>query len=151
LLLLLVLLQGLMSLPSAAAAHATEEGLLAERPLLAPWLRRADVAGRIVLEYGDEIVVLGGARARAALDGLLPLLDGSRTAAEIARELRNPVAVVDGVIAELRAHGLVVAGPPAGGAATLCAALAPGTSPAEAEERLSEATVAVVGGSHCAD
>ena len=140
-----------MSPPSATAAAPIREGLLAERPLLAPWLRRADVAGRIVLEYGDEIVVVGGARARAVLDGLLPLLDGSRTAAEIARALGTSVAVVDGVIAELRAHGLVVAGPPAGAAATLCAALAPGTSPAEAEERLSEATVAVVGGSHCAD
>ena len=136
---------------TGTAAHAIQEGALAERPLLAPWLRRAEVAGRIVLEYGDEIVVLGGARARAVLDGLLPLLDGSRTAAEIAAELGSTVAVVDGVLGELRAHGLVVAGPPAGGAATLCAALAPGTSPAEAEERLSEAAVAVVGASHCAD
>lgn len=133
------------------ATHQTEEGLHAERPLLAPWLRRAEVDGRIVLEYGDEIVVLGGARARAVLDGLLPLLDGSRTAADIARELRTPPAAVEGVLADLRAHGLVVAGPPAGGTATLCAALAPGTSPAEAEERLAAATVAIVGESHCAD
>jgi bacteriocin biosynthesis cyclodehydratase domain-containing protein len=129
----------------------TAEGPLAERPLLAPWLRRADVDGRIVLEYGDEIVILGGVRARAVLDGLLSLLDGSRSAADIARELRTPLAAVEGALADLRAHGLVVPGPPAGGAATLCAALAPGTSPAEAEERLSEAAVAVVGGSHCAD
>jgi len=136
--------------PRATAAGPSEEVPRAERPLLAPWLRRADVDGRIVLEYGDEIVVLGGVRARAVLDGLLPLLDGSRTAARIAGELRMPLGAVEGVLADLRAHGLVVAGPPAGGAATLCAALAPGTSPAEAEARLSVASVTVVGGSHCA-
>jgi bacteriocin biosynthesis cyclodehydratase domain-containing protein len=71
--------------------------------------------------------------------------------AEIARELGLPLAAVAGAVADLRAHGLVVAGPPAGAAATLCSALAPGIAPAEAEGRLSEATVAVVGESHCAD
>lgn len=139
------------SSPRAAASHATEEGPPAERPLLAPWLRRAEIDGRIVLEYGDDIVVLGGARGRAVLDGLLSLLDGSRTVAEIARELGSPVTAVEGAVADLRTHGLVVAGPPAGAAATLCSALAPGIGPAEAEGRLSEAAVAVVGGSHCAD
>ena len=73
-------------------APRPRRGCTPERPLLAPWLRRAEVDGRIVLEYGDEIVVLGGAQARAVLDGLLSLLDGSRTVAEIARELRSPLA-----------------------------------------------------------
>ena len=50
------------SSPAATAASAVDEGLPDERPLLAPWLRRAEADGRIVLEYGDEIVVLGGVR-----------------------------------------------------------------------------------------
>ena len=42
-----------------------------------------------MLEYGDEIVVLGGARAPALLDGLLPLLDGTRTTAGRGRGARR--------------------------------------------------------------
>ena len=61
-----------------------------ERPLLAPWLRRATSEGRLVLEYGDEIVVLGGAGAAALLEGMLPLLDGTRTVADTAAETVLP-------------------------------------------------------------
>lgn len=129
---------------------AVEEGSLEERPLLAPWLRRAAHDGRLVLEYGDEIVVLGGERALALLDGLLPLLDGTRTPAQAAAELGVTEAAVRAVVAELRAHRLVVAGPGAGETAALCAALVPGTPPAEAEARLAQAEAAVAGDSECA-
>jgi bacteriocin biosynthesis cyclodehydratase domain-containing protein len=132
----------------SARPGTREQG--AECVLLAPWLRRTELDGRLVLEYGDEIVVLGGRGGRALLDGMLPLLDGSRTAAEVAAELAIAPDVAEAVLAKLRAHGLVVAGPGAGEAATLCAACGAGVAPAEAESRLHAAAVAVVGESECA-
>lgn len=139
----------LLGLVSAATPEPTTEGP-PERPLLAPWLRRTSSEGRLVLEYGDEIVVLGGAEAVALLEGLLPLLDGTRTAAEAAERLGVRPRTVEAVVARLRAHGLVVSGPRVGEAALLCSALARGSHPRELEERLAAATVAVVGGSACA-
>lgn len=133
------------------AAASAVEGPLAERPLLAPWLRRAEVDGRLVLEYGDEIVVLGGERALALLEGLLPLLDGTRTTADAAAEIGVRAAVAEATVAELRRHGLVVDGLPADDAATLCAALSGRVSPADAQARLDAASVAVVGASACAE
>ncbi|MCW2975210.1 MAG: hypothetical protein JWM06_491 [Actinomycetia bacterium] len=118
--------------------------------LLAPWLRRADVDGRIVLEYADELAFLGGP-ARPLLDALLPLLDGTRRADELAEAVEEPAARVDGLLAVLSEHGLVVAGPPADATATLCAALAiPPSSPAGVAARLGVARLAVIGRAQCA-
>lgn len=136
----------------AAGAHSTSEGPAAERPLLAPWLRRTRSRdGRLVLEYGDEIVVLGGERALALLDGVLPLLDGTRTAAAVAAELGSSEPIVESIVDELRASGLVVSGPAAGETALLCAGLAHDSHPREIERHLETATVAVVGESTCAE
>jgi bacteriocin biosynthesis cyclodehydratase domain-containing protein len=118
--------------------------------LLAPWLRRADVDGRLVLEYGDELAFLGGP-AQPLLDALLPLLDGTRSAAELAAAVEEPEERIEGLVATLRDHGLVVTGPAADATATLCAALAvPVAAPAGAAALLAAASVAVVGSSHCA-
>jgi len=134
-----------------AAVHATREGgPPTERPLLAPWLRQATAHGRLVLEYGDEIVVLGGARALALLDGLLPLLDGTRTTTDAADALGASAAVVGSVVDELRAHGLVVSGPPAAETALFCAGLARDPRPRDVELRLAAAAVAIVGESAAA-
>ncbi len=133
-----------------AGGRQTNEGPPPERPLLAPWLRHAGSEGRLVLEYGDEIVVLGGERATALLDGLLPLLDGTRTTADAAASLGVSRAVVDAVVRELRAHGLVVSGSRAGETALLCAALSRHEHPQELEDALRGAAVAVVGESACA-
>lgn len=121
-----------------------------ERPLLAPWLRRATSEGRLVLEYGDEIVVLGGAGAAALLEGMLPLLDGTRTVTDTAAALGAPRDVVEAVVEALRGHGLVVSGSRAGETALLCAALARSEHPQELEETLAGAAVAVAGESRCA-
>jgi bacteriocin biosynthesis cyclodehydratase domain-containing protein len=121
-----------------------------EPTLLAPWLRRADVDDRIVLEYADELAFLGGP-ARPLLDELLPLLDGTRSTAELAAAVEQPPARIEGLLAELSEHGLVVPGPQADATATLCAALAtPPSSPAATAGRLSAATLTVVGDARCA-
>lgn len=129
---------------------ATFEGPPAERPLLAPWLRLVRGEGRLVLEYGDEIVVLGGVRALPLLDALLPLLDGTRTADEAAAALGVRGELVEAALAELHAHGLVLEGPPVGETALFCAGLAREPRPRDAEERLAVTSVAVVGESTCA-
>lgn len=134
----------------AAYAGPTNGGPPLERPLLAPWLRRAASEGRLVLEYGDEIVVLGGERAVALLDGMLPLLDGTRTAADAAAQLGVSETVAHAVVRELQAHGLVVSGPRTGETALLCAALSRHEHPQELEDALRNARVGIVGESSCA-
>ena len=54
-----------------------EEGPLPERPLLAPWLRRAERDGELLLEYGDEILAVEGDLS------LLASLDGTRRLSEL--------------------------------------------------------------------
>lgn len=132
-------------------AHAREQGPAADRPLLAPWLRRLDDGGRILLEYGDELIVLGGGAATDVLPALLARLDGTHTVEEAAALADVEPERARQMVAVLAAHGVVVPGPSADEAATLCAALAPpGTAPADAGRRLHAARVAVVGASACA-
>src|SRR5436309_7929164 len=64
----------------------TDSGPLPERPLLAPWLRRAESPdGALLLEYADEIVAVDGDAS------VLQLLDGTRTLAELDPVERNAV------------------------------------------------------------
>lgn len=130
--------------------NEVEQGLPTERALLAPWLRRVDDGSRLVLEYGDEFVTLGGEPARTVLDRLLPLLDGTRTPTELAATLDVPARQVGELLAELRRQRLVVDGPVAGAAATLLAALA-GVAPSETDAALRGVRLAIVGQSACAD
>jgi bacteriocin biosynthesis cyclodehydratase domain-containing protein len=115
-------------------------------------LRRADVDGRLVLEYGDELAFLGGP-ALPLLEALLPLLDGTRGVDELASAIEASAEEVSELLTMLREHGLVVDGPAADATATLCAALSRprSSSPGAAAARLQAASVAVVGASACAE
>jgi bacteriocin biosynthesis cyclodehydratase domain-containing protein len=116
------------------------EGPLPERPLLAPWLRRAAAGGAELLEYGDEIVAVEG----EGLSRLLPALDGTRTLAELGPSEREAVAA-------LAAEGVVVAGPAVPDEEALREAALGRIEPAVAAARLAAATVALVGRSPVAE
>jgi bacteriocin biosynthesis cyclodehydratase domain-containing protein len=118
----------------------TEQGSLPQRPLLAPWLRRAAVDGSLLLEYGDEIVVLEG----EAVGRLLVLLDGARTLDELSQAERDAVA-------ELAASGVVVAGPATGTEESLREAALGRVAPSIASARLDSARVAIAGSGATAD
>jgi bacteriocin biosynthesis cyclodehydratase domain-containing protein len=121
------------------------------RPLLAPWYRLVEDGDRLLLEHARSVVVLEGAAVRALLPTLLPLLDGSRTADEVATELGEPAGpAIDRALELLAAHGLLVEGPrPAEGEPPAAAAVAAeyGLSLSAAATRLRSARVGVVGGS----
>ncbi len=97
------------------------EGLLPERPLLAPWLRRATSPdGSLLLEYGDEIVAVAG--DPAALDRL-----------------------DEDVVRLLRSEGVVVEGPAVADEEALREAALGRVPPNLAAQRLSRARVTLVG------
>lgn len=127
---------------------------LPERPLLAPWYRLVEDGDRLLLEHGRAVVVLEGGAVRTLLPALLPLLDGSRTLAEIAGELGPPVLpAVEQALDLLAGHGLLVEGgvdpeDDRHGVAALAAAYA--LAPTVAAERLRSASVGVVGSSRTA-
>lgn len=82
-----------------------------EHPLLAPWYRLVEDGDRLLLEHGQEVVVLEGAAVRAFLPALLPLLDGSRSLDEIAHVLGEAARpAIENALAVLAAHGLLAAG-----------------------------------------
>ena len=119
-----------------------------ERPHLKPWYRWAVAADDLVVEHGHTAHVLGGRAATTLLPRLLPLLDGTRTASELAAALETPP---DAVLAALRAlHGLdlLLDGQPDAAAddAAFRALAASGLRhPAEVRAALGRAEVAVVG------
>jgi bacteriocin biosynthesis cyclodehydratase domain-containing protein len=125
--------------PEGVDAEA-RQGSLPQRPLLAPWLRRATVGGSLLLEYGDEIVVLEG----KAVDGLLSRLDGSRQLDELDPAERDAVA-------DLAAAGVVVPGPAVGTDESLREAALGRVAPGVAASRLDGARVAIVGTGETAD
>lgn len=109
----------------------------------------------MVLEYGGEAVVLEGRAVAALLPALLPLLDGTRTAEEIAATLGEPARpAVERALELLGLHGLLTDGPPLPDVVPLPFAAAAlhhaGNDPAApppgaTRQRLADATVAVVG------
>jgi bacteriocin biosynthesis cyclodehydratase domain-containing protein len=115
-----------------------EQGPLPERPLLAPWLRRLVREDELLLEYGDEIVVLEGELAPVLS------LDGARAVHELAPLERAAAAA-------LAAEGVVVAGPPIGDEDALREAAAGRIAPSLAARRLTTATIALVGGGSVAE
>jgi len=125
---------------------------LPERPALAPWCRLVEDDSRVLIEHGGTLVTLEGVAARVLLPRLLPLLDGTRTRAQLEAALGHVAAPAVGNALELLAeHQLLVDGPtveeghPAAAAATFAAAVAGSTTPAAAVDALERARVAVLG------
>jgi bacteriocin biosynthesis cyclodehydratase domain-containing protein len=131
-------------------------GAVPELPLLAPWYRIVEEGARMVLEHGDRAVVLEGAAVRRLLPHLLPLLDGTRTAAEVAAVLGPEAApAVESALALLGSRGLLTQGPGLDRAAVTAVTaheLAAGSavSPRVAANRLETARVGVAGDSRVA-
>ncbi len=111
-----------------------QEGPLPERPLLAPWLRRAKAGATLLLEYGDSIVALEG----EAVDRLLPLLDGSHPLEDLEPAQRAAVAM-------LAAEGVVVPGPAVADEEALREAAAERLAPSLVAERLARSRTVVAG------
>jgi bacteriocin biosynthesis cyclodehydratase domain-containing protein len=126
--------------------------VLPERPALAPWCRLVEDDSRVLIEHGGTLVTLEGVAARALLPRLLPLLDGTRTRAELGDTFGHAAApAVDNALTLLAEHRLLVDGPaveedhPAAAAALFAAALAGSMTPAAAVDALASARVAVLG------
>lgn len=121
---------------------------LPHHPLLAPWCRLVEDGDRLLLDHARSVVVLEGGAVRTLLPELLPLLDGSRTRAELAVAL-GPAArpAVEQALELLAANGVLVEGGGGRGAAPAALAVAAGyrLGPAEASRRLREARIALVG------
>lgn len=132
-----------------------------QKPLLKPWYRLARAGDRLALEYGQTVVSLEGKAVSRLLPVLLPLLDGTRTAEEIAAYLGEPVApAVRRALAVLAEHGVVTEGPPlprdaprpiAQTVESLAAASASERPIADAWDSLRRAEVAIVGSGSLAE
>ncbi len=132
-----------------------------ERPQLKPWYRIAEAEDRVVLEYGQAVVVFEGGAARTLLPPLLPLLDGSRTVSALAGTLGEAARpAIENALALLSDHGLLAEGPsltqeaPEDGraAAEFLAALSREPRPAgRVRDRLREARVGVAGAAGVAE
>jgi bacteriocin biosynthesis cyclodehydratase domain-containing protein len=132
-----------------------ETAAVPERPWLSPWYRLAWNDDRLVLSCGHSAVVLEGRAVQHLLPALLPLLDGTRTVAEVVACIGEPVEpAVEKCLALLTQHGLLTAGPPFAAslprplaeAASFFAAVAGASlSPAEALDRITSARVGVAG------
>lgn len=129
---------------------------LPELPLLAPWYRIVEEEARIVFEHAERAVLLEGGAVRELLPRLLPLLDGTRSVADITALLGAPAepAVVN-ALALLAERGLLTAGPGVDSAPELRATAdelaANGAAvPAAVARRLETARVVVAGDSRVA-
>jgi len=132
---------------------ATSPAPIPDRPALAPWCRVAEDDGRVLLEHGGTVVTLAGKAVDALLPRLLPLLDGTRSVAEIGSQLGRAAApAVENALSLLAAHQLLVDGPSQSAgdevvtaAAAYAAAVTRRTTPAAAVEALTTARVRVLG------
>lgn len=121
------------------------------RPLFAPWYRLVQDGDRLLLEHGQEVVVLEGAAVHAFLPALLPLLDGTRTIDELAQVLGAASRpAIEHALEVLGAHGVLGVGAvPAVGDPSRAAALAFAAShrvaPSVVAERARTVVLAVVG------
>ncbi len=134
------------------------------RPLLKPWYRRIQEGERLVFEYGGSVVALSGRAVPSLLARLVPLLDGGRTISEIVGlfDARVAPAVIhalhqlddNDLLLEAFAPAVEKGDRIASGieeAAFALAAAVPALTAAEALERMSGATVSVIGSSEVAD
>ncbi len=145
----LLLVRLLVSEPSLTARSVPE------RPALAPWYRMARDDSRVLFEHGGSVVTLEGRATEVLLPTLLPLLDGTRTFAEIVQTLGH---VAEPSIAQalesLAEGGLLTDGPelrvgpdsaPTAAAAAFVAAATRRATPRAALAALAAADVAVAG------
>ena len=124
-----------------------------ERPLLKPWYRLSVESGRSTLRYAGSVLEFEGAAAERLLPHLLPLLDGTRTVADVVAELGEPVRLaVEHALELLRGHDLLTVAAPADAAtgarrsAELLSAVDPvGRTVAELHARLGDVDVHVLG------
>lgn len=131
-----------------------------ERPLLKPWYRLVQAEDGFLLEHGRSVVVFGGAAATTLLPALLPLLDGTRTIAEVVEVVGPEVtAAVEQALRLLAENNLLTEGPRLGVDSgprravveTLAAAAGPRTTMHELAERLATARILVVGQGQAAE
>jgi bacteriocin biosynthesis cyclodehydratase domain-containing protein len=122
-----------------------------ERPALRPWCRLVRDGGRYLVEDAGTLVTFEGRAAEALLPRLLPLLDGTRTAEDLADELGPAVApAIDRALSLLHEHHLLgdrAADSDEHGdaAATFVAAITRRTTAVEAGRAIASARVAVMG------
>jgi bacteriocin biosynthesis cyclodehydratase domain-containing protein len=122
-------------------------------PALAPWCRLVEDGRRVLIEHGGTVVTLEGRAATVLLPRLLPLLDGTRTTAQIADELGPATGpAVAKALSLLAGERLLVEGPIVSqdvDARTATATFAVGvtgrSTQAEAVSSLASARVAVLG------
>jgi bacteriocin biosynthesis cyclodehydratase domain-containing protein len=132
----------------------SETPAVPQRPLLKPWYRLAQVEDGVLLEHGRSVVVFGGAAATTLLPVLLPLLDGTRTIAEIVDAVGPEVApAVEQALRLLAENGLLTEGPRLGAdpghrravVETLAASAGPDTTMHDLADRLATVRILVVG------
>lgn len=124
------------------------------RPRLKPWFRVAATDRALVLEHAQTALVFEGRAAKRLLPALLPLLDGTRSTAEIVAELGASTGPgVERALQLLAERGLLLDGPHPDGAgspgafesAELLASLSPSSTPAAVRDALASASVEVLG------
>jgi bacteriocin biosynthesis cyclodehydratase domain-containing protein len=128
-------------------------GAVPAHPALAPWCRVVEDGRRVLIEHGGTVVTLEGRAVTLLLPRLLPLLDGTRTTAQIAEELGAAAGpAVSKALSLLAGERLLVEGPlvsDEGDARTATATFAVGvtgrSTQAAAVESLAAARVAVLG------
>ena len=83
-------------------------GTLPSRPRLKPWYRLLHREGKVLLQYGENLVSFEGRAAERLLPALLPLLDGTRSVDEIV-EIVGPAVrpAVERALALLDEHELL--------------------------------------------
>jgi bacteriocin biosynthesis cyclodehydratase domain-containing protein len=125
--------------------------VIPSRPLLAPWYRLVGEGDRLLLAYGQSVVVLEGAAVATLLPVLLPLLDGTRSLDDLAARLGPAVRpAIELAIETLAEHDAVVEGPDAPRDLRAAAHAAAGLwrlTPAAAAQRLEAGSVELVGSS----
>lgn len=85
-------------------------------PYLKPWYRIAQDEERLILEYGQAVVVFEGRAVQRLLPALLPLLDGTRTIDEITVSLGHAIEpAIQKALSTMSERGLLVEGPPLNG------------------------------------
>jgi bacteriocin biosynthesis cyclodehydratase domain-containing protein len=128
---------------------------LPERPCLKPWYRLAKRDGRLILGYASSAVVLEGKAVEKLMPALLPMLDGSRTTAEINERIGEAAApAVHHALQTLADRGVLTDGPAANDSADpvaetarfLAAVSADELTVAEGATALDDAVMTVIGG-----